>query len=235
MLELEHALPDEKDLQISMDPKDRSGNLLLSNVKDEIEHLAKELGFQLHKCADQISDTDVMDYIFNGNRAHWLLSLKDRMDHELLAMDKERLAENELFNFLEFVIACHYYGKSPSILADSSYHQVDNFGKPRLLSLKRLEELLKALSYMKISHSDHEDKWTSEDKLLQSLRTSFTSLSTQMQRIAYSPGNTIISLDDDKLRHRGTEASALNVSRSFQKGLNKGLRRFEAYQLMDCR
>lgn len=105
---------------------------------------------------------------------------------------------------------------SPTVLTDPQ--QEHNFGLKRLLTLARFEEILKASSS---GAPQSEDRWVPPPDKLKQFRKSLTSMSDQLQEIAYLEGVSIISLDDDKLRHHSKETKDLDVKMGFTRGGKK--------------
>ena len=61
---------------------------------------------------------------FKGTRAVWMNSLLDRIGAVSASLHKAPLKENEIYNFLGFWAACHYYDKSPSVLVSPQEREI---------------------------------------------------------------------------------------------------------------
>lgn len=114
----------------------------------------------------------------------------------------ERPLPWEYYAFLEFTFACHYYDQSPTVLTDVD--QIPNFGKQRMLTLRRFEDLLQALGSglrkSSIVGASNNDIWVPPSDRLQKYTGALARLIEQLQPVSYLPHRTVYSLDDDKYR-----------------------------------
>ena len=72
--------------------------------------------------------------------------MKDKIKEGLNGFNLEALHDDEIFNYIHLEVECHYYDKSPMVLADEFQSQL--FVQPRMMSSKRFSEIRRALSYV---------------------------------------------------------------------------------------
>jgi hypothetical protein len=147
----------------------------------------------------------------------------DRLSAGLAQMGENPLEGGhvEFCKCLEMLTACHFYGKSPTVLCDPQ--QSIFFGPPRLLTLPRFEQCLKALSLRgPAEESGHNDTWAPCSDRIQPLLGSMNLLTRQTQAIGYHRHETLICLDDDKIHNRSVNSSSLGIQRTFQRGHSAG-------------
>jgi hypothetical protein len=161
-----------------------------------------------------------MYFAFKGRNATWIKEIETKILEGLLATNVPiLLRDNEINNFFEFVCACHYYGMSPTVL--TSKDQAGNFGPPRIMSLTRFEQILKALSHDVVTGMGAEE-WITPSDRLQPFNIALDSMCLQFQHIGFVRGKSIISADDEKLRHRiAMAAQKLNLRRTSQRNSGK--------------
>jgi hypothetical protein len=162
--------------------------------------------------------SSVLDWMFIGGDAAWANQLAKRIKTGLHENHKRPLDEagSELLAFFEFVFALHYHDMSPTVMTDP--RQEHNFGPKRLLTLTRFEEFLKALSS---GAPQNEDGWVPPHDKLKVFRKSLANLGEQLQEVAFCKGASVVSLDDDKLRHHSKESKDLDVKVGFVRGGKK--------------
>lgn len=156
--------------------------------------------------------------MFIGRDAAWANQLAKRIKTGLHENHKQPLDEagSELLAFCEFVFTVHYHDMTPTVLTDP--RQEHNFGPKRLLTFTRFEEILKALSS---GAPQNEDGWVPPPDKLKVFRKSLANLGEQLQEVAFCKGATVLSLDDDKLRHHSKEFKDLDVKVGFVRGGKK--------------
>jgi hypothetical protein len=156
--------------------------------------------------------------MFINKESVWATHLTKRIKLGLNENHKPPLDEagSELHSFLEFVVAVHYYDMSPTVMTDPE--QAHNFGPERLLTLQRFEEVLKAFSS---GAPQNQAGWFPAEERLKLFRKSLTTLGEQLQEVAYCEGATVVSLDDDKLRHLSKDTKNLDVKLTYVRGGKK--------------
>jgi hypothetical protein len=140
---------------------------------------------------------------FFGPQSPWMTRLKTHVRMGLSRMGKETLGEHEVYEFLEFSFMCHFFNMSPTVLT----HPLVQIEKP-LMSLKRFEDILHSLDAVGSTERSH---------LFDSLRNA----SSMCQTISYVE-NGVLSLDDNKIRHRSTEVSPYRLARVFHRNGSPG-------------
>jgi hypothetical protein len=140
---------------------------------------------------------------FFGPQAPWMTGLKTQIRMGLLRIGKESLGEHEVYEFLEFSFMCHFFNMSPTILTHTSVA----IQKP-LMSLRRFEDILHSLDAEGPIERSH---------LFDSLRNA----SSMCQTISFVE-NGVLSLDDNKIRHRSTEVSPYRLARVFHRNGSPG-------------
>lgn len=209
-------------LSISVDPKDRSGTFVLDQKKKEIRSLYQKLNRLIrldHNDELELCQESIIYFFFHGKHAKWMVEVEDKVAAGLEHDKSTVLRKNEIYNFLETLVACHYYDKSPTVLNDP--HQRHNFGPFRTITLKRFEEILRALSTRKPSEKGAEDVWYPPQTALQPFRRCLNAAMEQSACISFCKGMAI-SLDDEKMRHRSSQsAQELNMQRTHQRGSGK--------------
>jgi len=146
----------------------------LDHVKKDIAYLYNEFqnAISLESSPyNRVSFESIMYYYFCGAHAMWRPIMEDRINKGLRAMNKENtvfLRQKEIINFIEHIVACHFYGKSPTFLHDQ--HYVDDIPMHRTMSYERFEELLRALGIAERTMQGDEDAWTDPEDSLNELR-----------------------------------------------------------------
>lgn len=199
--------------------------LNLQHFKDEILNLQEKVGEKIRLGNDvQREPKHILEWMFKNDTAQWKQELKDRMDDGLRENKIMELLESwEYYAFLEFTFACHYYGQSPTVLTDVD--QIPNFGKQRMLTLRRFEDLLQALGSglrkSSIVGASNNDIWVPPSDRLQKYKRAVARLGEQLQPVSYLAHKTIYSLDDDKYRHLSCSWALLGVRQIYARGNNK--------------
>ena len=155
-----------------------------------------------------------------------MASLVDRINMGLASLAKEPLAEKEIFNFLGFLTAGHYYDKSPTVL--TSPDQSGNFGPAaRLMGEPRFMEIIHALSHS-TEHTGHvllageDDRWAPPPERVVELQQAIIAIGALGQKIAYLAGNTEISLGELKWNLRSHMAGHTGLLKVFRRGASAG-------------
>ena len=217
-----------------LDSRGRSAILNLESKKKELLFIKQKLDSELGKCYNahnpnfltlwffstgpNCTQGKIIDWVFHDKSSIWTSFLHKRMKQGLLDNHKLPLddAGSEMPAFFELAIKVHYHDVSPTVLTD--IHQMHNFGKPPLLTFTRFEEMVKALSS---GAPQNEHGWVPPPEKLKLWRKSLLNLGQQLQEVAYCKGSTIVSVDDDKLRHHSKEAKDLDVKMGFVRGGKK--------------
>ena len=165
----------------------------------EITHMKDELNAIINNEEGCRTKDDFFELMFTSEHAIWKTLLKRRINFGLKLHGKNYLDEWEYYAFLMCLWSVHYYDKSPTVLFDRD--QSSNFGFKQLITLRRFLDILHSLGSPMKSSSSESVVWVPPSEKLCTYNESVDNLGAQLRNIAYVIDCTIISLDDDKLRH----------------------------------
>ena len=185
------------------------------NMKDNLNSVTlKEEGHRVK--------ADFYELLFKSEQAIWKTMLKERINGGLRKNEivDHHLQEWEYYSFLMCLWSLHYYDKSPTMLFDED--QAPNFGFKQSLTLRRFLDILHSLgSPMSRSSFERSAVWVPPLEKLSLYTDSVDHLGEQLRKIVYLMDCTIISLDDDKLRHSIKDAADVGARLIFSRGHQK--------------
>lgn len=159
-----------------------------------------------------------MDFFF-GDSSQWMHELRKRIRIGLDFLRKEILGDNEIYCFLEYLVAQHVYDASPQRL-DENFSDVFTH---RIMEFDRYMTICHSLcTDPQFAQSGNSYRFVAPGDKIVCLQSGFSKLSTQLQALAFNRGTTNIVLDDHKIHNRGTDAQGLGISTSYQRNGQRG-------------
>ena len=122
--------------------------------------------------------------------------------------------DNEIYCFLEYLVAQHVYDASPQRLAEN----FSDVFTHRIMEFDRYMTICHSLcTDPQFAQSGNSYRFVTPGDKIVCLQSGFSKLGTQLQALAFHRGTTNIVLDDHKIHDRGTDAHKLGIATSYQR------------------
>jgi hypothetical protein len=167
---------------------------------------------------ERISLPELLELIFMNSE--WGRLYKERINIGLKNINSTPINRAELLQFFEFKALCHFYNKSPTalLLERSSGLCI----QPKM-SRERFFEIINALDSS--LNTEGNCVWLdSATQLSEECEEAFLRFSNLFHKIAFNPNskNTLLTVDDDKIRKRSSRFYAAGVKMGFHRGGKNG-------------